>query len=89
MHTREKTTWILGASRTLFSLNLYTNLPIRLGLCSTTESSVTISSCDAELQIDGFEYLKENFPTGLTEFLEYMAKVGEQSVILCRCGYEA
>nr|POE45245.1 hypothetical protein CFP56_60082 [Quercus suber] len=29
MHTREKTTWILGASRTLFSLNLYTNLPIR------------------------------------------------------------
>ncbi|KAF3951442.1 hypothetical protein CMV_022903 [Castanea mollissima] len=52
-------------------------------------SSVTISSYDAELQIDGFEYLKENFPTGLTEFLEYMARVGEQSVILCRCGYEA
>ena len=46
-------------------------------------------SCDVELQIDGFEYLKENFPTSLTEFLEYMARVGEQSVILCRCEYEA
>ena len=34
-------------------------------------------NCDAELQIDGFEYLKENFPTGLIEFLEYMARVGE------------
>ncbi|KAL4637733.1 hypothetical protein ACB092_03G097100 [Castanea dentata] len=61
----------------------------------TISNSPKIISCilstkhyDAELQIDGFEYLKEIFPTG-TEFLEYMARVGEQSVILCQCGYEA
>ncbi|KAK7847311.1 hypothetical protein CFP56_006718 [Quercus suber] len=57
-----------------------------LGDCSMRGD---LKSCDAELPIDGFEYLKENFPIGLTEFLEYMARVGEQSVILCRCGYEA
>ncbi|KAG8499811.1 hypothetical protein CXB51_006184 [Gossypium anomalum] len=39
----------------------------------------------AVMQTDGFEYLKESCPGVLTELLQYVAKIGEQSVI--SCGY--
>ncbi|KAK7835147.1 btb/poz and math domain-containing protein 2 [Quercus suber] len=38
---------------------------------------------------DGFEYLKQSCPTVLSELLEYVARVSEHSVILCRHGNEA
>ncbi|XVE81513.1 hypothetical protein DITRI_Ditri15bG0070500 [Diplodiscus trichospermus] len=37
----------------------------------------------AVMQTDGFEYLKESCPTLLTELLEYVARIGEHSVIAC------
>lgn len=43
----------------------------------------------AVMQTDGFEYLKESCPSVLTELLEYVARVSEHSVILCRHGSEA
>ncbi|KAJ9187676.1 hypothetical protein P3X46_003103 [Hevea brasiliensis] len=43
----------------------------------------------AVMQTDGFEYLKESCPSVLTELLEYVARVGEHSVIVCRHGNEA
>ncbi|KAK4558500.1 hypothetical protein RGQ29_008006 [Quercus rubra] len=43
----------------------------------------------AVMQTDGFEYLKQSCPTVLTELLEYVARVSEHSVILCRHGNEA
>lgn len=39
----------------------------------------------AVMQTDGFEYLKESCPGVLTELLQYVAKIGEHSVI--SCGY--
>lgn len=41
------------------------------------------------MQTDGFEYLKESCPSLLTELLEYVAKVSEHSVVVCRHGNEA
>ena len=41
------------------------------------------------MQIDGFEYLKGKLPYLLTEFLEYVARVSEQSVILYWHGNES
>ncbi|KAI3979905.1 hypothetical protein MKX01_042559 [Papaver californicum] len=38
----------------------------------------------AVMQTDGFEYLKESCPAVLTELLEYVARVGEHSVAICR-----
>ncbi|XWS35071.1 hypothetical protein CRYUN_Cryun21dG0094700 [Craigia yunnanensis] len=35
----------------------------------------------AVMQTDGFEYLKESCPSVLTELLQYVAKIGEHSVI--------
>ena len=43
----------------------------------------------AMMQTDGFEYLKENCPTILIEILEYVARVGELSVIQHGRGSEA
>ncbi|OAY61702.1 BTB/POZ and MATH domain-containing protein 2 [Manihot esculenta] len=43
----------------------------------------------AVMQTDGFEYLKESCPSVLTELLEYVARVGEHSVILCKHRSEA
>lgn len=43
----------------------------------------------AVMQTDGFEYLKQSCPTVLSELLEYVARVSEHSVILCRHGNEA
>ncbi|OMO77790.1 BTB/POZ-like protein [Corchorus capsularis] len=43
----------------------------------------------AVMQTDGFEYLKESCPSVLTELLEYVARVNEHSVIVCRHGNEA
>ncbi|XP_042476127.1 BTB/POZ and MATH domain-containing protein 2-like isoform X2 [Macadamia integrifolia] len=43
----------------------------------------------AVMQTDGFEYLKESCPSVLTELLEYVAKIGENSIIVCRHGNEA
>ncbi|OVA05529.1 BTB/POZ-like [Macleaya cordata] len=43
----------------------------------------------AVMQTDGFEYLKESCPMVLTELLEYVARVGEHSNIVCRLGNEA
>ncbi|KAH9785987.1 BTB/POZ and MATH domain-containing protein 2 [Citrus sinensis] len=43
----------------------------------------------AVMQTDGFEYLKESCPSLLTELLEYVAKVSEHSVVVCRHGNEA
>ncbi|XP_021290442.1 BTB/POZ and MATH domain-containing protein 2-like isoform X2 [Herrania umbratica] len=37
----------------------------------------------AVMQTDGFEYLKESCPTVLTELLQYVARIGEHSVIAC------
>ncbi|KAK5841029.1 BTB/POZ and MATH domain-containing protein 2-like [Gossypium arboreum] len=39
----------------------------------------------AVMQTDGFEYLKESCPGVLAELLQYVAKIGEHSVI--SCGY--
>ncbi|GAY40754.1 hypothetical protein CUMW_054360 [Citrus unshiu] len=47
------------------------------------------SSSIAVMQTDGFEYLKESCPSLLTELLEYVAKVSEHSVVVCRHGNEA
>ncbi|XP_058083960.1 BTB/POZ and MATH domain-containing protein 2-like [Magnolia sinica] len=38
----------------------------------------------AVMQTDGFEYLKVSCPAVLTELLEYVAKVGEHSIIVSR-----
>lgn len=43
----------------------------------------------AVMQTDGFEYLKGSCPVVLTELLEYVAKVGEHSVITSRNPNEA
>ena len=43
----------------------------------------------AMIQIDGFEYLKENCPTILNEILEYVARVSEHFVIQHQHGNEA
>ncbi|XP_039029764.1 BTB/POZ and MATH domain-containing protein 2-like [Hibiscus syriacus] len=37
----------------------------------------------AVMQTDGFEYLKESCPGVLTELLQYVARIGEHSVIAC------
>ncbi|KAJ4954909.1 hypothetical protein NE237_011692 [Protea cynaroides] len=42
----------------------------------------------AVMQTDGFEYLKESCPSVLTELLEYVAKIDDHSIILCRHGNE-
>ncbi|KAF3972861.1 hypothetical protein CMV_003672 [Castanea mollissima] len=88
---RNKTNLLLHSRSWIISLGKPHTIRFKLlsGKKKKIKCVVTISSYDAELQIDDFEYLKENSPIGLTEFLEYMARVGEQSVILCRCGYEA
>ncbi|RZC61649.1 hypothetical protein C5167_023409 [Papaver somniferum] len=38
----------------------------------------------AVMQTDAFEHLKESCPAVLTELLEYVARVGEHSVAICR-----
>lgn len=43
----------------------------------------------AVMQTDGFDYLKVSCPSVLTELLEYVARVGEHSVMSCRHGNEA
>lgn len=43
----------------------------------------------AVMQTDGFEYLKQSCPSVLTELLEYVAKIGEHSVIVCGHGSNA
>ncbi|KAF5175915.1 BTB/POZ and MATH domain-containing protein [Thalictrum thalictroides] len=43
----------------------------------------------AVMQTDGFDYLKVSCPAVLTELLEYVARVGEHSVMVCRHGNEA
>ena len=43
----------------------------------------------AVMQTDGFEYLKQSCPSVLTELLEYVARVNEHPVIVCRHGNEA
>ncbi|XP_043722866.1 BTB/POZ and MATH domain-containing protein 2-like [Telopea speciosissima] len=43
----------------------------------------------AVMQTDGFEYLKESCPSVMTELLEYVAKIGEHSIIVCGHGNEA
>ncbi|XP_031285461.1 BTB/POZ and MATH domain-containing protein 2-like [Pistacia vera] len=43
----------------------------------------------AVMQTDGFEYLKESCPSVLTELLEYVARVSEHSVVVCRQFNEA
>ena len=35
------------------------------------------------MQTDGFEYLKKSCPSVLTELLQYVARIGERSVIAC------
>lgn len=42
----------------------------------------------AVMQTDGFEYLKESCPSVLTELLQYVAKIGEHSVIASGHGNE-
>ncbi|KAK8548484.1 hypothetical protein V6N12_061397 [Hibiscus sabdariffa] len=37
----------------------------------------------AVMQTEGFEYLKESCPGVLTELLQYVARIGEHSVIAC------
>ncbi|XVF64991.1 hypothetical protein PTKIN_Ptkin09bG0210900 [Pterospermum kingtungense] len=37
----------------------------------------------AVMQTDGFEYLKESCPNVITELLQYVARIGEHSVIAC------
>ncbi|MFQ6628178.1 hypothetical protein Gotur_006694 [Gossypium turneri] len=44
-----------------------------------------VALVSAVMQTDGFEYLKESCPGVLTELLQYVAKIGEHSVI--SCGY--
>ena len=41
----------------------------------------------AAMQIDGFEYLKQSCPFDITKLLQYVAKIGERSVIVC--GHES
>ncbi|XP_016650928.1 PREDICTED: BTB/POZ and MATH domain-containing protein 2-like [Prunus mume] len=41
------------------------------------------------MQTDGYKHLKESCPSVLTELLEYVARVSEHSVSLCRHGNEA
>ncbi|PIA44776.1 hypothetical protein AQUCO_01700398v1 [Aquilegia coerulea] len=43
----------------------------------------------AVMQTDGFDYLKVSCPAVLTELLEYVARVGEHSVMVSRHGNEA
>ncbi|ERN12389.1 hypothetical protein AMTRI_Chr01g137280 [Amborella trichopoda] len=43
----------------------------------------------AVMQTEGFEYLKQSCPPVLTELLEYVARVGEHSIITCRHQNEA
>ncbi|KDP40087.1 hypothetical protein JCGZ_02085 [Jatropha curcas] len=43
----------------------------------------------AVMQTDGFEYLKESCPSVITELLQYVAKMGEHSVITCGHGNES
>lgn len=45
-------------------------------------------SFSAVMQTDGFEYLKQSCPSVLTELLEYVAKIGEHSVVACGHGNE-
>ncbi|KAL5541702.1 hypothetical protein UlMin_009412 [Ulmus minor] len=40
----------------------------------------------AVMETDGFEYLKESCPSVLSELLQYVAKIGEHSVITCGFG---
>ncbi|RVX21877.1 BTB/POZ and MATH domain-containing protein 2 [Vitis vinifera] len=42
----------------------------------------------AVMQTDGFDYLKQSCPSVLTELLEYVARIGEHSVIVCGHGNE-
>ncbi|XP_022761953.1 BTB/POZ and MATH domain-containing protein 2-like isoform X1 [Durio zibethinus] len=42
----------------------------------------------AVMQTDGFDYLKESCPGVLTELLQYVARIGEHSVIACGYGKE-
>ncbi|KAL2507728.1 BTB/POZ and MATH domain-containing protein 2 [Forsythia ovata] len=42
----------------------------------------------AVMQTDGFEYLKESCPHVLTELLEYVARINEHSIALCKQGNE-
>ncbi len=61
-----------------------------LGFSANVSSSLfSLFFSPAVMQTDGFEYLKESCPTVLTELLEYVARVSEHSVILCRHGNEA
>ncbi|KAF4358710.1 hypothetical protein G4B88_007782 [Cannabis sativa] len=48
-----------------------------------TELSVNARSV---METDGFEYLKESCPSVLTELLQYVARIGEHSVITCGYG---
>lgn len=51
-----------------------------------------ISCCElfsAVMQTDGFEYLKESCPFVITELLQYVARIGEHSVISCGHGNES
>ncbi|GMI66546.1 BTB-POZ AND MATH DOMAIN 2, BTB-POZ and MATH domain 2 [Hibiscus trionum] len=43
----------------------------------------------AVMQTDGFEYMKESCTTVLSELLEYVGRVNEHPVIVCRHGNEA
>ncbi|XP_031495056.1 BTB/POZ and MATH domain-containing protein 2-like [Nymphaea colorata] len=43
----------------------------------------------AVMQTEGYEYLRESCPSVLTELLEYVAKIGEHSIISCRHASEA
>ncbi|KAI4365663.1 hypothetical protein MLD38_021628 [Melastoma candidum] len=43
----------------------------------------------AVMQTDGYEYLKESCPSVLTELLEYVARVGEQSTFLLTRGNDS
>lgn len=42
----------------------------------------------AVMQTDGFGYLKESCPSVITELLQYVARIGEHSVIACGRGNE-
>ena len=68
-------------------LSVYIVWIFLLMLAAAYSLSLSLFSCDSffspVMQIDGFEYLKGKLPYLLTEFLEYVARVSEQSVILC------
>ncbi|KAF9618357.1 hypothetical protein IFM89_000992 [Coptis chinensis] len=75
---------VLAARSPVFRAQLYGPMKDRNTEC------IKVEDMEAPVfKTDGFDYLKVSCPSVLTELLEYVARVGEHSVMICRHGNEA